>query len=153
MITNCDHLKQLKFAKSLPFAFSEHGALMAAKMLNSPWTVAERLCCLGIQFMREQLTVNGKISNPLAEIDKTLVAHDSVLGLEGAYVFHSGQEIEATMGAPNRFRRQRPSVLPFTIFAMSGSLAIYYSLFTIYHPAVLVTDWLHFLAPAFSRIV
>lgn len=27
VITNCDHLRRLKFAQSLPFAFTEHGAL------------------------------------------------------------------------------------------------------------------------------
>ena len=25
VITNCDHLNQLKFAKSMPFVFTEHG--------------------------------------------------------------------------------------------------------------------------------
>ena len=35
VITNCDHLARLKFAKSLPFAFTEHGAIMAASVLNS----------------------------------------------------------------------------------------------------------------------
>lgn len=28
VITNCDHLSRLKFAKSLPFAFTEHGAIL-----------------------------------------------------------------------------------------------------------------------------
>ena len=36
VITNCDHLAHLKFAKSLPSAFTEHGAIMAATVLNSP---------------------------------------------------------------------------------------------------------------------
>jgi len=36
VITNCDHLAHLKFAKSLPLAFTEHGAIMAATVLNSP---------------------------------------------------------------------------------------------------------------------
>ena len=36
VITNCDHLHGLRFSKSLPFAFTEHGALMAANVLNSP---------------------------------------------------------------------------------------------------------------------
>src|SRR2546430_13881545 len=40
VITNCDHLARLKFAKSLPIAFTEHGALMAATVLNSPQAVA-----------------------------------------------------------------------------------------------------------------
>ena len=36
VVTNCDHLRQLKFSPVLPFAFSEHGALMLASVLNSP---------------------------------------------------------------------------------------------------------------------
>src|SRR2546423_15070332 len=43
VITNCDHLANLKFAKALPFAFTEHGALMAATVLNSPRAVAMSL--------------------------------------------------------------------------------------------------------------
>jgi hypothetical protein len=30
VITICDHLKNLKYAKALPNAFTEHGAIMAA---------------------------------------------------------------------------------------------------------------------------
>ena len=39
MVTNCDHLARLKFAKSLPFAFTEHGAIQAANVLASPQAV------------------------------------------------------------------------------------------------------------------
>lgn len=35
VVTNCDHLKALKFSKSLPFAFTEHGTIQAANVLNS----------------------------------------------------------------------------------------------------------------------
>lgn len=35
VVTNCDHLTKLKFAKSLPFAFTEHGAIQAANVLSS----------------------------------------------------------------------------------------------------------------------
>jgi hypothetical protein len=35
VVANCDHLKNLKFSKALPHAFTEHGALMAANVLNS----------------------------------------------------------------------------------------------------------------------
>ena len=34
VVTNCDHLASLKFSKSLPFAFTEHGAIQAANILN-----------------------------------------------------------------------------------------------------------------------
>lgn len=35
VVTNCDHLAKLKFSKTLPYAFTEHGALMVATVLNT----------------------------------------------------------------------------------------------------------------------
>jgi hypothetical protein len=35
VVTNCDHLLNLKFSPTLPGAFTEHGAIMAANVLNS----------------------------------------------------------------------------------------------------------------------
>ena len=35
VVANCDHLKQLKYSSILPLAFTEHGAVMAANVLNS----------------------------------------------------------------------------------------------------------------------
>jgi hypothetical protein len=35
VVTNCDHLLRLKFSPTLPYAFTEHGAIMAASVLNS----------------------------------------------------------------------------------------------------------------------
>jgi hypothetical protein len=39
VVTNCDHLGRLKFSRTLPFTFTEDGALMAANLLNSPKAV------------------------------------------------------------------------------------------------------------------
>lgn len=36
VVAICDHLKTLKFSPVLPYAFTEHGAIMAATVLNSP---------------------------------------------------------------------------------------------------------------------
>ena len=35
VVANCDHLQRLKFSPVLPRAFTEHGAIMAANVLNS----------------------------------------------------------------------------------------------------------------------
>jgi len=35
VVANCDHLARLKFSPTSPYAFTEHGALMAASVLNS----------------------------------------------------------------------------------------------------------------------
>jgi len=34
VVANCDHLNRLKFSPVLPRAFTEHGAIMAANILN-----------------------------------------------------------------------------------------------------------------------
>jgi len=39
VVANCDHLKKLKFSPSLPYAFTEHGAIMLAAVLNSSTAV------------------------------------------------------------------------------------------------------------------
>jgi hypothetical protein len=39
VVANCDHLERLKFAPTMPYAFTEHGALMAASVLSSPRAV------------------------------------------------------------------------------------------------------------------
>ncbi len=80
VITNCDHLARLKFAKSLPFAFTEHGAIMAASVLNSREAVAMSVYVVRAFIrVREQLVVNAAILKRLAEIDKSLLQHDSAL--------------------------------------------------------------------------
>ncbi len=35
VVANCDHLSSLKYAPYLPYAFTEHGAVMLASVLNS----------------------------------------------------------------------------------------------------------------------
>jgi len=63
-----------------PTAFTEHGAIMAATILNSPEAVAMSVFVVrAFMQMREQLAANAAILKRLAEIDKTLLKHDSAL--------------------------------------------------------------------------
>ena len=63
-----------------PHAFTEHGAIMAATILNSPEAVAMSVFVVrAFMRMREQLAANAAILKRLAEIDKTLLEHDSSL--------------------------------------------------------------------------
>ena len=39
VVANCDHLSKLKFSKSMPYAFTEHGAIQAANVLASPQAI------------------------------------------------------------------------------------------------------------------
>ncbi len=80
VITNCDHLRRLKFAKSLPFAFTEHGAIMAATVLNSQQAVSMSVFVVrAFVQMREHIAANAAILKRLAEIDRALLEHDTAL--------------------------------------------------------------------------
>jgi hypothetical protein len=72
--------KRHRGAAYRPTAFSEHGAIMAATVLNSPEAVAMSIFVVrAFMRMREQLAANVDILKRLAEIDKTLLGHDSAL--------------------------------------------------------------------------
>jgi hypothetical protein len=63
-----------------PKAFTEHGAIMAATVLNSPEAIAMSVFVVrAFMLMREQLAANTAILKRLAEIDKTLLEHNSAL--------------------------------------------------------------------------
>lgn len=64
----------------LPWAFTEHGALMAANILNSP-RAAEMSVYVIRAFvqMRAELAKHVDFTKRLAEIEKTLVGHDTAL--------------------------------------------------------------------------
>lgn len=39
VVTNCDHLQSLKFSRTNPYAFTEHGAVILASVLNTDLAV------------------------------------------------------------------------------------------------------------------
>jgi hypothetical protein len=73
-------LKQGQHLKYRPYAFTEHGAIMAANVLSSPQAVAMSVYVVRAFIQqREVIAANGSILKRLAEIDKTLLLHDSAL--------------------------------------------------------------------------
>jgi hypothetical protein len=73
VVTICDHLQGLKFSPVLPFAFTEHGAIMAANVLNS-----ERAVQAGVHVVRafvkvrEVLASHKEMSQKLSELERRL---------------------------------------------------------------------------------
>lgn len=82
VVTNCDHLSGLKFSKSLPYAFTEHGALMAANVLNSPEAVKMSVHVVRA-FIKQRELISGQaeILKKLAQMDAKLLKHDDALRL------------------------------------------------------------------------
>ena len=63
-----------------PWAFSEHGALMVATVLNSPKAVAMSVYVVrAFVQMRDRVAANLAFAKRIAEIDRALLEHDSAL--------------------------------------------------------------------------
>jgi len=64
----------------LPYAFTEHGAIMAATVLNSPDAVRMSVFVVrAFVKMREYLMNRAELEKRLSDIEKTLLAHDTAL--------------------------------------------------------------------------
>ena len=73
-------LKRGQHIKYLPYAFTEHGAIMAATVLNSPQAVEMSVFVVRAFIkMREQLLATTTLAKRLAEVEKMLLTHDSAL--------------------------------------------------------------------------
>jgi len=80
VVTNCDHLARLKFSRTPPFAFTEHGALMAANVLNSPDAVRMSVYVVrAFVQQREFLLAQADVLKRLAQMDAKLLEHDDAL--------------------------------------------------------------------------
>lgn len=66
--------------RKLPYAFTEHGAIMAANVLNSPKAVQMSVFVVrAFMKMREQLLSRAELEKKLVQIEKELLVHDSAL--------------------------------------------------------------------------
>jgi hypothetical protein len=77
VVTVCDHLQSLKFSHALPLAFTEHGAIMAANVLNSPRAIqASVFVVRAFIRLREVLATHKELAQKLRELEARLEGHD-----------------------------------------------------------------------------
>ena len=77
VVANCNHLKNLKYSSNLPFAFTEHGAVMLASVLNSDRAIEVNIQIVRIfTQMREMLLTNKDILLKLEQLEKKVTGHD-----------------------------------------------------------------------------
>jgi hypothetical protein len=64
----------------MPYAFTEHGAIMTATVLNSSKAVEMSVFVVrAFVKMREQLMATATLAKRLADVEKLLLTHDSAL--------------------------------------------------------------------------
>jgi hypothetical protein len=72
VVTNCDHLSRLKFSPVLPFAYTEHGTIMAASVLNSQRAVETSVFVVrAFVRMRKTMASHRELAQRLNALEKT----------------------------------------------------------------------------------
>ena len=80
VVTNCDHLKRLKFSPTLPHAFTEHGAIMLATILNSPVAVQASIQVVrAFVRLRQMLASNADLARKLDTLERKYDAQFKVV--------------------------------------------------------------------------
>lgn len=117
VVTNCDHLQQLKFSRALPFAFTEHGAIQAANVLNSPRAVE-----MGIYVVRafvrlkEAAATHADLAKRLTELEEKTeglaLSHDTFSRNTRAQLKQIFDALRALMVPPDPPKRPIGFVYP-----------------------------------------
>ena len=81
VVTNCDHLKTLKFSPQLPCAFTEQGVAMLSSVLNS-----ERAIMVNIQIMRVFINLR-RISLTYVELKRKIESMEKKFDSQFRVVF------------------------------------------------------------------
>lgn len=82
VVTNCDHLQKLKFSKSMPFAFTEYGAVALANVLASAQAVEMGIYVVrAFVQLRQASAVHADLAKRLTELEWTTerleLSHDT----------------------------------------------------------------------------
>lgn len=73
VIANCDHLEKLKFSRTNPYAFSEHGTIMLASVLNTPIAIQTSVLIVrAFVKLREILSANKELERKLFDLESRL---------------------------------------------------------------------------------
>ena len=71
VVAHCDHLARLNFSPTLPNAFTEHGAIMAASVLNTPRAVEMSVFVVRTFVrLRQILATHTELARKLAVLEK-----------------------------------------------------------------------------------
>ena len=77
VVVNCDHLKNFKYSRTLPYAFTEHGAIMAAGVLNTTRAIEISVFIVRAFVKVRQMVAGHKdLQRKIAQIERRLTDHD-----------------------------------------------------------------------------
>jgi phage regulator Rha-like protein len=69
VVANCDHLHKLKYSTVMPYAFTEHGTIMLASVLNSQKAIEVSIYVVrAFVKLREMLKTHKELANKLSQL-------------------------------------------------------------------------------------
>jgi hypothetical protein len=108
VVTIRDHLQKLKFSPVLPYAFTEHGAVMLANVLTSPTAVR-----VGIQVvrafihLRQLVATNENLILKFEILEKKVGEHDADIKVVFAAIRKLLRSPDESDGSPMGFQPPR----------------------------------------------
>jgi hypothetical protein len=80
VIAKCDHLEKLKYSPTNPYAFTEHGAIMLASVLNTPVAIqASILVVRAFVKLRELLATHQELNRKFKALEEKVDRKFSVV--------------------------------------------------------------------------
>lgn len=105
VVTTCDRLHRLRFSSVLPTAFTEHGAIMAASVLNSVQAIqASVFVVRAFVKLRELLAGNKELASKLTELEERLEGHDDAIRTLVAAIHELAEPLKERKGRRIGFR-------------------------------------------------
>jgi phage regulator Rha-like protein len=77
VVANCDNLSKLKYSKTLPYAFTEHGSIMAASVLNTNRAIEVSVFIVrAFVKLRHTISEHKELAHKIAQLEHHLADHD-----------------------------------------------------------------------------
>ena len=99
VVTICDHLGRLRFSTTLPWAFTEHGAIMAASVLNSSRAVEMSVFVVrAFVRLRDFARGDAELAARLRQLERRVGGHDQEL----AEILAAIRQLSSPLARPRR---------------------------------------------------
>jgi len=99
VVTNCDHLKLLKFSPQLPYVFTEQGVAMLSGVLNSKRAITVNIAIMRVFVRLRQIFYTHKeFAAKLNEHDFIIEKHDEKINK----IFGTIQKLTSPLQKPKR---------------------------------------------------
>ena len=80
VVASCDHLKSIKFSRTNPYAFTEHGVVMLASILNTPMAIQTSILVVRVfNQLRKILATHEELVQKINQLEQQYDANFTIV--------------------------------------------------------------------------